>query len=175
MEARAVGSIERPAAGRTTRRRHEPEEDRMTRRMDLSKVAPEAYRGVAELERYSRANVDPTVLELVKLRASMINGCGFCVDMHSREAQSAGESSRRLFAVAVWRESPFFDRRERAALALTDAVTRLGEQGVPDEVWEQAGQVWSERELADLVVAIATINVWNRIAVTTRTEPPGTV
>ena len=80
------------------------------------------------------------MLELVKLRASMLNGCAFCVDMHSREALAAGESSRRLFAVAAWREAPFFDERERAALALTDAVTRLGEHGVPDDVWDAGGE-----------------------------------
>ncbi|GAA4579793.1 carboxymuconolactone decarboxylase family protein [Micromonospora coerulea] len=141
-------------------------------RIDMAAVAPQAYQAVLGLEKYARANVDPTVLELVKLRASMLNGCAFCVDMHSAEALAAGESSRRLFAVAAWREAPFFDERERTALALTDAVTRLGEHGVPDEVWDAAAKVWSEKELADLVIAIATINVWNRIAVTSRTQPP---
>ncbi|NES29043.1 carboxymuconolactone decarboxylase family protein [Micromonospora terminaliae] len=141
-------------------------------RMDTAAVAPEAYRAVLGLEKYVQKNVDHTVLELVKLRASMLNGCSFCVDMHSRDALGAGESSRRLFAVAAWREAPFFTERERTALALTDAVTRLGEHGVPDDVWDAAAKVWSEKELADLVVAIATINVWNRISVSTRTEPP---
>ncbi|GGS06987.1 alkyl hydroperoxide reductase AhpD [Micromonospora fulviviridis] len=141
-------------------------------RMNVAAVAPEAYQAVLGLEKYLRTNVDHTVLELVKLRASMMNGCAFCVDMHSREALAAGESSRRLFAVAAWREAPFFDERERAALALTEAVTRLGEHGVPDDVWDAAAKVWSEKELADLLVAIATINVWNRISVSTRTEPP---
>ncbi|MBB5824818.1 carboxymuconolactone decarboxylase family protein [Micromonospora carbonacea] len=140
-------------------------------RIDLTAVAPEAHRAVSGLERYARDNVDHTVLELVKLRASMLNGCAFCVDMHSREALAAGESSRRLFAVAAWREAPFFDERERTALALTDALTRLGEHGVPDDVWDAATKVWSERELADLTVAIATINVWNRIVAATRRRP----
>ncbi|WP_422740793.1 carboxymuconolactone decarboxylase family protein [Micromonospora sp. WMMD729] len=140
--------------------------------MKLFEVAPQGYQAVSGLEKYVRANVDPTVLELVKVRASMSNGCAFCVDMHSREALANGESDRRLFAVAAWREAPFFDERERAALALTDAVTRLGEHGVPDDVWDAAAKVWSEKELADLILAIATINVWNRIAVTTRMEPP---
>ncbi|MBQ1068405.1 carboxymuconolactone decarboxylase family protein [Micromonospora sp. D75] len=144
-------------------------------RMDMAAVAPEAYQAVLGLEKYVRTNVDHTVLELVKLRASMLNGCAFCVDMHSREALGAGGDSRRLFAVAAWREAPFFDERERAALALTDAVTRLGEHGVPDDVWDGAAKVWSEKELADLVVAIATINVWNRVAVTCRTQPPAQV
>ncbi|MFG3715251.1 carboxymuconolactone decarboxylase family protein [Micromonospora sp. NPDC047730] len=141
-------------------------------RINAAEVAPEAYHAVLGLEKYVRANVDHTVLHLVKLRASMLNGCAFCVDMHSRDALAEGESSRRLFAVSTWREAPFFDERERAALALTDAVTRLGEHGVPDEVWDAAAKVWPEKELVDLLTAIATINVWNRIAVTCRTELP---
>jgi AhpD family alkylhydroperoxidase len=144
----------------------------MRERMDISQASPAGYRAVLGLERYVSGQVDPTLLHLVKLRASIINGCAFCVDMHSTEALGAGESSRRLFAVAAWREAPFFDERERAALALTDAVTRLGEHGVPDDVWDAAAAVWSTKELADLVMAIATINVWNRIAVTTRAQPP---
>ncbi|MEU4383048.1 carboxymuconolactone decarboxylase family protein [Micromonospora echinofusca] len=141
-------------------------------RMNVAEVAPQAYQAVLGLEKYVRANVGHTALELVKLRASMLNGCAFCVDMHSRDALAAGESDRRLFAVAAWREAPFFDERERTALALTDAVTRLGEHGVPDDVWDAAAKVWSEKELADLLMAIATINVWNRIAVTCRTDLP---
>ncbi|MFI5834853.1 carboxymuconolactone decarboxylase family protein [Micromonospora sp. NPDC051300] len=142
-------------------------------RINMMAVAPEAYRLVSGLETYIRGNLDHTVLKLVKIRASMINGCAFCVDMHTREALAAEEDSRRLFVLAAWREAPsFFDERERAALALTDAVTRLGEHGVPDEVWDAAAKVWSEKELADLVVAIATINVWNRIVVSSRTQPP---
>lgn len=144
-------------------------------RMNPAELVPQAYKAVMGLEKYVQSNVDRTVLELVKLRASMINGCAFCVDMHSRDALANGGSSRRLFAVATWRESTFFDERERAALDLTDAVTRLGEHGVPDEVWDTAAKVWSEKELADLVIAIATINVWNRIAVTMRSEPPAQV
>ena len=142
-------------------------------RINLATVAPEAYQAVLGLETYVRGNLDHTVLELVKVRASMLNGCAFCVDMHTRDALGAGEDSRRLFAVAAWREAPsFFDERERTALALTDAVTRLGEHGVPDDVWDAAAKVWSEKELADLVVAIATINVWNRIVISSRTQPP---
>ncbi|WP_442934286.1 carboxymuconolactone decarboxylase family protein [Micromonospora sp. CPCC 205539] len=143
--------------------------------MNAAEVAPKAYQAVLGLEKYVQANVDHTVLELVKLRASVLNGCAYCVDMHSRDALANGESSRRLFAVSAWRESSLFDERERATLALTDAVTRLGEHGVPDDVWEAAAKVWSEKELADLVVAIATINVWNRLAVTMRAETPAEV
>jgi AhpD family alkylhydroperoxidase len=147
----------------------------MEARMNVSTVAPEGYQAVRGLEIYARKNVDPTLYELVKLRASVLNGCAFCVDMHSRDALAAGESSRRLFAVSAWREAPFFDERERAALALTDEVTRLGDHGVSDEVWNSAAKHFSERELADLLMAIATINVWNRIAVSTRAQPPAQV
>jgi AhpD family alkylhydroperoxidase len=149
-------------------------EDRVVPETRLAswKVAPEGYQAVLGLEKYAAGAVDPVVYELVKLRASMINGCSFCVDMHSRDAAKAGEDSRRLFAVAAWREAPFFTRRERAALALTDAVTRLGEHGVPDDVWDEAATVWSERELADLLIAIATINVWNRLSIATARSGP---
>ena len=141
-------------------------------RMAMQSVAPEAYEAVLGMERYIRKHVEPTLLELVKLRASMLNGCAFCVDMHSRDALAAGESSRRLFAVAAWHDAPFFTDRERAALALTDAVTRLGADGVPEDVWDGARKEFTEEETANLIMAIATINVWNRISVTTRTQPP---
>ncbi|HLU44238.1 MAG TPA: carboxymuconolactone decarboxylase family protein [Natronosporangium sp.] len=144
----------------------------MSQRMSVAEVAPEGFHAVLQLEQYVRKAVDPKVLELVKLRASMLNGCAFCVDMHSQDALANGESSRRLFAVAAWREAPFFTARERAALALTDEVTRLGEAGVTDQTWEEARKVWSEEEIAHLLLAIATINVWNRLAVATRMAPP---
>ncbi|WP_261556685.1 carboxymuconolactone decarboxylase family protein [Frankia tisae] len=144
----------------------------MTQRLNVAQVAPEGYRAILGLERYVRENVDGTVLELVKLRASIINGCSFCVDMHSRDALGAGESSRRLFAVAAWREAPFFDERERAALALTDEATRLGPDGVSDETWALVTKSWSEKEAADLILAIVTINAWNRIAIPSRQSPP---
>jgi AhpD family alkylhydroperoxidase len=140
--------------------------------MEMLKVVPDGYRAVLGLEAYVREHLPPTVLKLVKIRASMINGCGFCVDMHTREATAAGESQRRLFSLAAWWEAPWFDDRERAALALTDAVTRLGEYGVPDNVYDAAVEAWSEEEVANLILAIATINVWNRISVTTRKAPP---
>ncbi|MFC7545428.1 carboxymuconolactone decarboxylase family protein [Plantactinospora sp. GCM10030261] len=143
----------------------------MRERMNVAEVAPDAYRAVLGLEKYVHANLDRTLYYLVKMRASVINGCAFCVDMHSQDAEQAGESVRRLFAVSTWREAPFFTERERAALALTDEVTRLGEHGVSDEVWDTAAKHFAEKELADLLVAIATINVWNRIAVSTHKQP----
>lgn len=147
----------------------------MHERLDAAAIAPEGYRAVFAMEKYARDNVERTLYLLVKIRASVVNGCAFCVDMHTRDATAAGESSRRLFAVSTWREAPFFTERERAALALTDEVTRLGEHGVSDEVWELAAKHFTERELVDLLFAIATINVWNRIAVSTRKQPPAQV
>jgi AhpD family alkylhydroperoxidase len=140
--------------------------------MNIAEVVPDAYKAVLGLERYARSNVEPQLYELIKLRASMVNGCAYCVDMHSRDAMAAGEPPARLFGLAAWHDTEFFTERERAALALTDSVTRLGEHGVPDDVWDNAAKEFSERELADVLVAIATINVWNRIAIPTR-MPPG--
>jgi AhpD family alkylhydroperoxidase len=144
----------------------------MTQRLNVAKASPEGYRAVWGMENHARASVDRELLELIKLRASMINGCAYCVDMHSRDALAGGIDSRKLFGVAAWAEAPFFDERERAALALTDAVTRIADGGVPDEVWTAAAAQFGERELADVLLAIATINAWNRLAVATRTPPP---
>ncbi|GAA3153980.1 carboxymuconolactone decarboxylase family protein [Planomonospora alba] len=143
----------------------------MKARMNVEELAPEAYRAMLRLEKFLHSStVPPSTLELVKLRASQINGCGFCVDMHSHEAKKAGESDERLFAVAAWREAPYFTDAERAALALTEEATRLADRGeaVPDAVWEEAARHYDEETLAALVVAIATINAWNRIGVATR-------
>jgi AhpD family alkylhydroperoxidase len=144
-------------------------------RLAAFEVAPGAYKAVLGMETYSRSHNDPVLYELIKLRASMINGCAYCVDMHSRDALAAGEDSRRLFGVAAWRDAPFYTEKERAALALTDAVTRLGDEGVTDEVWDAAAKQFTEDELANLLMAIATINVWNRLSISTRNEPPLTV
>ncbi|WP_246606266.1 carboxymuconolactone decarboxylase family protein [Paractinoplanes toevensis] len=142
----------------------------MTQRMALADVVPAGYAAVAQLEKYGRANVEPTVLHLIKIRASVLNGCAFCIDMHTTEALADGENQRRLFAVAAWREAAgFFTPKERAALALTDAVTRVE---VSDEVWAEAAKEWSEEEVANLIIAIGTINVWNRIVISTRQPPP---
>lgn len=143
-----------------------------TQRLDVHSLAPEGYQAVLGLEKYARGAVDGTLYELVKLRASMINGCAFCIDMHSHDAQQAGEKDQRLFGLAAWRDAPFYTDKERAALALTDAVTELGPDGVSDEVWQQVTAVWSDKEIADLLLAIATINVWNRLAIPTRQQPP---
>jgi AhpD family alkylhydroperoxidase len=146
----------------------------MTQRIDAEALAPEAYQAMIGVERALRRGPLPgPLLDLVKLRASQINGCAYCVDLHSFEARAGGESDERLFAVAAWRESPFFTEEERAALALTESATRLsdGEDRVPDEVWERAAKHFDDEKLAALVMAIATINAWNRIGVATRMVP----
>jgi AhpD family alkylhydroperoxidase len=116
------------------------------------------------------ADVPATTLYLVELRASQINGCSVCVDIHSRELKAAGEPDERIFAVAAWREASYFTDAERAALALTEAATRLADQSdpVPDEVWQEAARHYDEPQLAALVIAIAAINAWNRINAATR-------
>ena len=139
----------------------------MQERLLMGQVAPQAYGKVVELSTYAQANVDSSLLELIKLRASMVNGCAFCVDIHSRDAVKAGENPQRLFALSAWTESSFFTREEQAVLALTDAVTKISEGGVPDRIWDEARSIWSEKELADIVMAVIMINAFNRIAITT--------
>ena len=134
-------------------------------------VIPNALQPMLALAGVIKNGAVPTAtLELVNLRASQINGCGFCVDMHARDLKKAGETDERLFAVAAWRESPYFTDAERAALALTEAATRLSDRGdaVPDEVWQEAARHYNEEELAVLVLNIGMINFWNRINVTVR-------
>jgi len=143
----------------------------MSGRMRLGHVAPEGYQALMGLEKYVQASVDDKLLNLVRLRASVLNGCAFCVDLHSQDLLKAGESTQRVTGVAVWREFPFFSSQERAALALTDAATRLGEGGVPDELWAGVQETFTEKEIADLILAIGTINLWNRIGVSTRMQP----
>lgn len=143
----------------------------MRARMTLSDHAAKGYRAMLDLEAFVRAgNVPQQTLELVRLRVSQINGCGFCVDMHAKEAKKAGETEERLFAVAAWREAPYFTDEERAALALAEAATRIADNGhgVPDKVWDDAADHYDEQALAVLVMAIAAINAWNRINVTVR-------
>ncbi|WP_248360855.1 carboxymuconolactone decarboxylase family protein [Anaeromyxobacter oryzae] len=140
-------------------------------RLRHPKVAPDAYRAMLALEEYVRSTgLQPTLLHLVKLRASYMNGCAFCVDMHTKDARAAGETEQRLYAVPVWRETPFFTPRERAALAWTEAVTELGREGVPDEVYEAARAHFDEAELVHLTMAIVVINGWNRLSVAFRAE-----
>jgi AhpD family alkylhydroperoxidase len=134
-------------------------------------ILPDAMNGILTLLKATRkGGVPQAVLELVHLRASQINGCSVCVDGGSRNARNEGETEERLFAVAAWRDAPYFTEAERAALALTEAVTRLSDRAnpVPDEIWNEAARHYDERALAALILAIATVNVWNRLNVTTR-------
>ncbi len=140
--------------------------------MNLGKLAGDAYKAMAGLDRFVSASTLPKpLLELVRLRASQINGCVYCVDTHSSDARQAGESDARLHAVVVWREAPFFTAQERAALAFTEAATRLSTDDVTDEIWQEAAEHFTEDELAALVVALAAINAWNRMGVATRMTP----
>ena len=139
-------------------------------RISLSQAARAVYRAIDALD--SSAELEPRLRELVRIRASQINGCAFCVDMHSVDAQQAGEHDRRIFALAAWEESPFFDERERAALALTEAMTRLPGGGVGDEVYERAAAAFGEQELGNLMGVIIAINAWNRIAISFRAIHP---
>jgi AhpD family alkylhydroperoxidase len=141
-------------------------------RFDLTEL-PDAFKKISALEVHAqRAVDDDTLYLLVKMRASVINGCAFCVDMHGTHLAEGGEGWRRIIAVATWRESVFFTPAERAALALTDEVTRLGEHGVSDETWDAAVEHHGREGAMNLVVAIATINVWNRLAVTGQKPAP---
>lgn len=143
-------------------------------RIDYARVAPAAVRAQFGVEAYVRASgLELPLLELVKLRASYMNGCAYCVDMHTRDARAAGETEQRLYGVSVWREAPFYTPRERAALAWTESVTDLGRTGVPDDVYAEVRRHFSEEELVNLTMAVIAINGWNRLAVSFR-APVGT-
>jgi AhpD family alkylhydroperoxidase len=143
----------------------------MTQRLNFAKSAPALYQQLVTLDAHIAEHVEHSLFELVKLRASMINGCAFCVDMHSADALKAGETTARLFGLAAWWEMPLYTAKEQAALALTDAATRFGEHGVPDDVFEAARAEFDDEALTYLVGAIAMINVWNRMAITFQSTP----
>jgi AhpD family alkylhydroperoxidase len=145
----------------------------MEARMDAQKVSPAAFQAMLALEGFIRkqSKVEPALIHLVKMRASQINGCAYCLDMHSKDARAEGETEQRLYALSAWRETPFFTDRERDALAMTEAVTLISEGHVPDAVYEKARQSFSEEELVNLTLAIITINGWNRLAITFRLVP----
>ncbi len=144
----------------------------MEQRSDMMKAAPAGVKAVYGVETYVQSVLDHTLLHLIKVRASLLNGCGFCMDMHTKEALKQGETTQRLFGLAAWREVPFYDETERAALALTDVVTKLGDHGVPDDVWDDAVKHFGEEGTVNVVLAIGTINLWNRLAISTKAQPP---
>ncbi len=142
-------------------------------RTPMSSSAREVYRAIDALD--NSVDFDPALRELIRLRASQLNGCAWCVDQHSRDARAGGEDERRIWTLSVWRETPFFDARERAALALTEAMTLLPAEGVPDEVYAEAARHFPEQELGNLMGAIIAINAWNRVGVATGMRPPAEV
>ncbi len=144
----------------------------MAARMNYGKAAPGAMRAMNALETYlDDCGIEPSLKELVRLRASQINGCAYCVDMHSLDARAGGETEQRLYALPVWQETPFFTERERAALLWTEKLTLISVDHVPDEVYEQVRQHFTDAELVNLTLHIATINAWNRFAISFRDEP----
>jgi AhpD family alkylhydroperoxidase len=140
-------------------------------RISIRKVEPVGYKSVIGLHQHVEASVEQRLNDLIKLRASQINGCAYCIDLHWREAREHGEPDRRLYQLDAWRETPFYTDRERAVLALTEAVTLVHQGHVPDEVYEEASRYFSPQELANLILAIVTINAWNRIGISTRMAP----
>jgi AhpD family alkylhydroperoxidase len=143
----------------------------MEPRIDPQKTSQEPIRAMYALGKYlSECGLESRLLDLVKIRASQINGCAYCLDMHTKDARAAGETEQRLYTLPAWRETPFFTERERAALAWTEAVTRIG-GGVSDELFEQTRKHFSEKEVADLTWAVVAINAWNRVAISGRAVP----
>lgn len=140
-------------------------------RLDFAQVAPDIYRAIIALDQAATDGLDPVLVHLVKIRASQINHCAFCISMHTKEARAAGESEERIYLLSAWAEAPSYTERERAALALTEAVTVLTDGFVPDAVYQRAAKQFEERELAQLIALVFTINTWNRLAVSTRKVP----
>ncbi len=144
----------------------------MDARLNPYKIAPDLYSNLAALQKYvDSCGLERPLLELVKLRASQINGCAFCLDMHTKDARALGETEQRLYLLSAWRESPFYNDRERAALEWTEAVTLVSQSHVPDEVYERAKQHFTPVELVNLTAAIVMINSWNRMSVAFRAVP----
>ena len=144
----------------------------MQPRIDYRKHAPEALKAMLTLESYlSQCGLEHALLHMLKLRASQINGCAYCIDMHWKDARAAGESEQRLYGLNAWEESPYYTDRERAALAWTESLTLVSSSHVPDQVFAQLQKHFSEKEIVDLTYAITTINVWNRMAISFRAVP----
>ncbi|HWE60000.1 MAG TPA: carboxymuconolactone decarboxylase family protein [Solirubrobacteraceae bacterium] len=138
-------------------------------RMQLSELAPDAYNAMSKLSR--SLSLDKRLRHLIEVRASQLNGCAFCLDMHWKDARAGGETEERLAMLAAWHDSPLFDERERAALSITEEITVIGDGHVSDEAWDDASEHFDEAELAQLVFAATVINAWNRLMITARVEP----
>lgn len=143
----------------------------MTTRLNYAKAAPGAYRVMSQLEHYVKnCGLEPSLIELIKIRASQINSCAYCIDMHTKDARIAGESEQRINLLSVWREVQFYNERERAALEWTEALTLIAENHVPDELYERVKTHFSDEEIVNLSLAISTINTWNRLGISFRSE-----
>ena len=144
----------------------------MNARLNYSEVSPDAIKAMYGLEKYVHdSGLERSLYELVKTRASQINGCAYCIDMHTKDARKAGESEQRLYALNAWRETPFYTQRERAALAWTEAITLISENDVSDSLYESARKHFDEKEMVALTMAIVAINGWNRLAIGFRAVP----
>jgi AhpD family alkylhydroperoxidase len=142
----------------------------LTPRLEIHREAPAYYRAMLALG-HTESDLEPSLRELVKVRASQLNGCAYCLDMHTKDARAAGEAEQRLYALNAWRETPFFTPRERAALALAEAITLVADGQVPDDVYAEAERHFPPAELAQLIWQVVIINAWNRVAITTRMVP----
>ena len=148
----------------------------MRQRIDYKQVSPDAFKALLATEHeVHHSGLEESLLELVKTRASQINGCAWCLDMHTKDARARGETEQRLYLLSTWREAPFYSERERAALAWTEAVTQIATQGVPDALYDDARRHFDEKELVDLTLAVIAINGWNRMNVAFRSEVGGYV
>ena len=148
----------------------------MKPRLNFYQAAPDTIKALSALEDHLRSTgLEPSLFELIKIRASQINGCAFCINMHTQDARKNGETEQRIYLLDAWREAPVYSDRERAALAWTEAVTLVSENHVPDDVYEQVRGQFSDAELVNLTMLVATINAWNRIAISFRAIPPGRV
>ena len=138
----------------------------MKPRLEYSKVAPGAFEAMHQMQRYvDNSGLERSLMELVKMRASQINGCAYCLDMHSKDARALGETEQRLYGLNAWHESPFYTERERAALAWTEALTLISQTHAPDDVYQEVRKQFSEKELVNLTMVIVAINGWNRLAI----------
>ena len=146
----------------------------MQPRLNYRQVSPDALKAMLGLQAYvAKSGIEHSLLELVKMRASQINGCAYCLDMHSKDARAAGETEQRLYVLDAWRETDFYSDRERAALAWTEALTLISQTHAPDDVYEEVRAQFSEREIVDLTLAIVAINGWNRLNIAFRLAPGG--
>jgi AhpD family alkylhydroperoxidase len=144
----------------------------MEPRLDLTKFAQDAQKSLYALEKYlATSGLDRKLMHLLKMRASQINGCAYCIDMHSKDARALGETEQRLYELDAWRETPFYTEKERAALEWIEAITLVAETHVPDQAFEQLKKHFSDKEIVDLTILAGLINIWNRLAIATRTVP----